>query len=89
MALTASVQVWTDKAFITAHDVLSLTTKDLPGGLVRSADVKTKDNTVDVTLKDGTKYQIGFVPGAAAATLIWDKPLTTSPAAYRPATAVC
>ncbi len=52
------------------HSYQSLVARDIPRGQVASADVKTKDNTVDVTLKDGTKYSIGFVPGAAAATLI-------------------
>ncbi|HEY5195853.1 MAG TPA: AAA family ATPase, partial [Solirubrobacteraceae bacterium] len=54
------------------HSYQTLVTHDIPQGLVSSADVKTKDNTVDVTLKDGTKYEVGFVPGQAAATLITD-----------------
>ena len=61
----------------TVHSYETLVTKDIPDGVVQSADVKTKDNTVDVTLKDGTKYSVGFVPGQAAATLISD--LQTAP----------
>ena len=52
------------------HSYQTLIARDLPGGLVRSADVKTKDNTVDVTLTNGTKYTVGFVPGQAAADLV-------------------
>ena len=37
---------------------------------MKSAVVKTKDNTVDVTLLNGTKYEVGFVPGQAAADLV-------------------
>jgi cell division protease FtsH len=52
------------------HSYQTLIAKDLPNGAVRSADVKTKDNTVDVTLTNGTKYTVGFVPGQAAADLV-------------------
>ncbi len=38
-------------------------------GQVQSADIKTKDNTVDVTLVNRTKYEIGY-PDAYAPTLI-------------------
>jgi cell division protease FtsH len=30
-------------------------------GQVKSADIKTKDNTVDVTLNDGRKYTVGYL----------------------------
>ena len=52
------------------HSYKSLVTQDIPNGQVRSADVKTKDNVVDVTLVNNQKYEVGFVPGQAAADLI-------------------
>src|SRR5437763_8343331 len=39
------------------------------GGQVKSADIKTKDNTVDVTLNDGQKYTVGY-PDGYAKTLV-------------------
>jgi len=39
------------------------------GGQVKSADIKTKDNTVDVTLTDGRKYTVGY-PDGYAKTLV-------------------
>ena len=41
------------------------------GGQVKSADIKTKDNTVDVTLTDGQKYTVGY-PDGYAKTLVDD-----------------
>ncbi|HEV7364170.1 MAG TPA: ATP-dependent metallopeptidase FtsH/Yme1/Tma family protein, partial [Solirubrobacteraceae bacterium] len=38
-------------------------------GQVKSADIKTKDNTVDVTLTDGRKYTVGY-PDGYAKTLV-------------------
>ena len=38
-------------------------------GQVKSADIKTKDNTVDVTLNDGRKYTVGY-PDGYAKTLV-------------------
>src|SRR5713226_10091702 len=38
-------------------------------GQVKSADIKTKDNTVDVTLTDGQKYTVGY-PDGYAKTLV-------------------
>ena len=52
------------------HSYETLVAKDIPGGQVRSATLKTKDNTVDVTLRNGQKYSVGYVDGNAAATLI-------------------
>ncbi|GAC1438595.1 MAG: ATP-dependent zinc metalloprotease FtsH [Solirubrobacteraceae bacterium] len=59
------------------HNYQSLITHDLPNNLVRSVDIRTKDNTVDVQLRDNSKYEIGFVDGQAAADLI--KQLTLAP----------
>jgi cell division protease FtsH len=53
-----------------SHSYQTLVARDLPGGQVKSADVKTKDSVVDVTLNNGQKYEVGFVPGQAAADLI-------------------
>ncbi|HEX3874443.1 MAG TPA: cell division protein FtsH, partial [Solirubrobacteraceae bacterium] len=52
------------------HSYQTLVTRDIPGGQVQSAEIKTKDNTVDVTLRNGQKYEVGYVDGNAAATLI-------------------
>ena len=38
----------------------------LERGDVKSADLKTKDNTVTVTLRDDSKYETGFADGATA-----------------------
>ncbi len=59
------------------HSYKTLVTSDIPSGLVRSAVVKTKDSVVDVTLTNGSQYEVGFVPGQAAADLI--KQLETAP----------
>jgi cell division protease FtsH len=48
------------------HTYQTLVQQDLPSGKVRTVDLKTKDNTVDVTLHDGTKYEVGFVPNASS-----------------------
>ncbi|HSD81146.1 MAG TPA: ATP-dependent metallopeptidase FtsH/Yme1/Tma family protein, partial [Solirubrobacteraceae bacterium] len=37
----------------------------LDAGQVKSVDLKTKDNTVDVTLRNGQKYETGFTNGGA------------------------
>jgi cell division protease FtsH len=52
------------------HSYSTLVSHDIPDGLVSSADLKTKDNTVDVTLKNGQKYEVGYLDGEAAAELI-------------------
>ncbi len=52
------------------HSYKSLVTQDIPNGQVRSAEVKVKDNVVDVTLLNNQKYEVGFVPGQAAADLV-------------------
>jgi cell division protease FtsH len=38
--------------------------QQLDRGAVKSVDLKTKDNTVTVTLNDGTKYETGYADGA-------------------------
>src|SRR5437588_1616058 len=38
---------------------------DLQKGDVKSVDIKTKDNTVDVTLRSGSKYEVGYIDAAA------------------------
>ncbi|MEA2358581.1 MAG: cell division protease FtsH, partial [Solirubrobacteraceae bacterium] len=38
---------------------------ELQAGQVQSVDVKTKDNTVAVTLRNGQKYERGFLPDNA------------------------
>ncbi len=44
----------------------TLVSKELPGGEVKSAEIKQKGNAVEVTLKDkGEKYEVGYVPSAA------------------------
>jgi cell division protease FtsH len=52
------------------HTYATLVTNDIPNNLVRSVDIKTKDNTIDVTLRNNVKYEVGFVDGVAAADLI-------------------
>src|SRR3954468_12934272 len=39
--------------------------EQLQTGAVKSVDLKTKDNTLDVTLNSGQKYETGYAPGAA------------------------
>src|SRR5207248_10539370 len=41
----------------------------IDGGQVKSADIKTKDNTIDVTRSDGQKYEVGY-PDGYAKTLV-------------------
>jgi cell division protease FtsH len=52
------------------HTYQTLVNQDIPNHQVASADIKTKGNVVDVTLKDHTKYEVGFVDGQAASNLI-------------------
>jgi cell division protease FtsH len=41
----------------------------LPAGQVKSMSIHTKDNTVDVTLTDGSKYTVGY-PDSYATQLV-------------------
>jgi len=59
------------------HNYQTLITSEIPNNLVRSANIRTKDNTVNVQLRNGEKYEIGFVDGQAAADLI--KQLAAAP----------
>jgi cell division protease FtsH len=52
------------------HSYQTLVTTDIPSGNVKSAIINTKDNTLDVTLKHGGNYEIGYVDGPAVADLI-------------------
>jgi cell division protease FtsH len=54
------------------HSYQTLVTQDIPSGNVKDVQIHTKDNTVDVTLKNppNTKYEVGYVDGQAAADLI-------------------
>ncbi|MEA2297652.1 MAG: cell division protease FtsH, partial [Solirubrobacteraceae bacterium] len=54
------------------HSYQTLIARDLPNGQVRSAVVRTKDNTVGVTLTNGSTYEVGFIPGQAASDLVKD-----------------
>ncbi len=49
------------------HNYGTLISKELPSGEVKSVDIKTKGNEVDVTLNDGTKYSTGYVDNAIPA----------------------
>src|SRR3954464_11229754 len=40
--------------------------QQLGAGQVKTADLKTKDNTIQVKLKNGTSYETGYPPDAAA-----------------------
>jgi cell division protease FtsH len=54
------------------HTYASLIKTDIPSGNVKSVDIRTKDNTVDVTLRspNNLKYEVGYPDGAAVADLI-------------------
>jgi len=43
------------------HNYGTLVGTELPGHQVKSVDIKTKGNELDVTLTDGTKYSVGYV----------------------------
>ena len=45
------------------HSYETLVAHDLPGGQVQSAQIRTKDNTVDVTLRDGRSTRSGTSTG--------------------------
>ena len=47
------------------HSYQTLVQQDLPSGGVKSAVMHTKDNTVDVTLRNGSKYQVGYPDNGA------------------------
>jgi cell division protease FtsH len=40
----------------------TLVTKEIPGGEIKSVELKTKGNVLEVTRKDGQKYETGFIP---------------------------
>ncbi len=61
------------------HTYQTLVTQDIPNHRVKSVDIKTKGSEADVTLTDGTKYQVGFVDQAAAPLI---KQLTDSAVAF-------
>jgi len=61
------------------HTYQTLVTKDIPNHQVKSVDVKTKGSEADVTLTDGTKYQVGYIDQAAAPLI---KQLTDSSVAF-------
>ena len=44
-----------------AHSYQTLVTEDIPNHQVASANIKTKDNSVSITLKNKEKYEVGFV----------------------------
>jgi cell division protease FtsH len=48
-----------------SHSYQTLVSTDIPNHAVKSADLKTKDNSVSVTLSNGEKYEVGFVDQAA------------------------
>jgi cell division protease FtsH len=43
------------------HSYQTLVTEDIPNHQVASANIKTKDNSLSVTLKNKEKYEVGFV----------------------------
>jgi cell division protease FtsH len=47
------------------HTYQTFVSKELPGGEVKSAEIKQKGNSVEVTLKNGEKYEVGYVPSVA------------------------
>jgi cell division protease FtsH len=47
------------------HTYQTLVSKNLPGGEVKSAEIKQKGNAVEVTLTNKEKYEVGYVPSAA------------------------
>jgi cell division protease FtsH len=47
------------------HSYQTLVQTDLPSGEVKSAVMHTKDNTVDVALRNGGKYQVGYPDNGA------------------------
>src|ERR1700704_1595928 len=52
------------------HTYQTLVSQDIPSGNVKDVQIRTKDNVVDVTLKNNQKYEVGYVDGPAAADLI-------------------
>ncbi len=47
------------------HTYQTFVSKELPGGEVKSAEIKQKGNSVEVTLKNGEKFEFGYVPSVA------------------------
>ena len=52
------------------HNYQSFTTKDLPSGNVKSFTADTNSNSINVTLKDNTRYSVGYDPGTAMLTQV-------------------
>ncbi len=40
----------------------TLVSKEIPGGEIKSVELKTKGNVLEVTRKDGQKFETGFIP---------------------------
>jgi cell division protease FtsH len=47
------------------HTYQTFVSKELPGGEVKSAEIKQKGNSVEVTLKNNEKFEFGYVPSVA------------------------
>jgi cell division protease FtsH len=47
------------------HSYQTLVTHDIPGGEVKEANIKQKGNVVEVKLKNGQNYEVGYVDQAA------------------------
>jgi cell division protease FtsH len=52
------------------HNYQSFTTQDLPHGDVKSFTADTNSNSINVTLKNNTRYSVGYDPGTAMLTQV-------------------
>jgi cell division protease FtsH len=49
----------------TTHTYQTLVNQNIPQGEVKSAEIKQKGNSVEVTLKNKEKFEVGYVPAAS------------------------
>ncbi len=65
LAFFASKLISSSHSTEPTHTYQTLVSKELPGGEVKSAEIKQKGNSVEVTLKNKEKYEVGYVPSVA------------------------
>ncbi len=55
------------------HNYESFTQSDLPSGAVKSFTADTNSNSINVTLKSGVRYSVGYDPGTTMLTTVIDE----------------
>ena len=65
LAFFASKLISSNAGSVRPHTYQTLVSQNIPNGEVKAAVIKTKGNVVEVQLKNGEKFEVGFVPQAS------------------------